>query len=211
MEKAGPEKQPSKPEDGEKKEAARSTSSDGRPRGLRLSAIVAVAVAVLLIVWLLAKGGGDSSSTTRTEETAPTAKTVKVVPQSELLQALKGVGYPVYWAGPRLGVEYEVQRLTGRTYVRYLPKGEEAETEKSFLTVGSYEEAEALASIRNLGQEPGAILVKIAGGGSAYAESPQATSAYMAFPGVDVQIEVYDPEAGEALSLIRSGAIVPVG
>lgn len=209
MEKAGSEKQPSKPKDGEKKEAGRSPSS-GRPGGLRASAIVAVAIAVLLVVWLLAKGGSDSSSTTTTEETAQ-AKTVKVVPQSELLSALKGVGYPVYWAGARLGVEYEVQRLSGRTYVRYLPKGEEAETETPFLTVGSYEQPEALASIQKLGQKPGAILVKIAGGGSAYAEGKQATSAYMAFPGVDVQIEVYDPKGGEALSLIRSGAIVPVG
>lgn len=211
MEKAGPEKQPSKPKDGERKEAGRSPSGGGRIGGLRASAVVAVAIAVLLIVWLLAKGGSDSSSTTTTEETAQNAKTVKVVPQSELLKALKGVGYPVYWAGARLGVEYEVQRLSGRTYVRYLPKGEEAETETPFLTVGSYEQPEALESIQELGQKPGAILVKIAGGGSAYAEGKQATSAYMAFPGVDVQIEVYDPQAGEALSLIRSGAIVPVG
>lgn len=179
------------------------------PDGMRPSAVVAVALAVALLVWLLLiKGGGDSSSTTTEESAAP--KTVKVVPESGLLKAMKGVGYPVYWAGPRLGVEYEVQRLPGRTYVRYLPKGEEPESKKPFLTVGSYEEADALDSVRTLGQQSGAILVKIAGGGTAYAEGPQATSAYLAFPGVDVQIEVYDPSAGQALQLIRSGAIVPV-
>lgn len=207
MEKAGPEKkQPPKDEGGSTKAKTGGTRSGG----LRISAIVAVVLAVGLLVWLLVQGGGGSSSTTPTEE-SEAAKTVKVVPESELLQAMKGVGYPVYWAGPRLGVEYEVQRVPGRVYVRYLPKGEKPETEKPFLTVGSYEEPEALASIHNLGQKAGAILVKIANGGSAYAEGPQATSAYMAFPGVDVQIEVYDPEAGKALSLIRSGAIVPVG
>lgn len=206
MEKAGPEKQPPKGESG----SAKAKTGGTRPGGLRISAVVAVVLAVGLLVWLLVQGGGGGSSPTTTEESAA-AKTVKVVPESELLQALKGVGYPVYWAGPRLGVEYEVQRLSGRAYVRYLPKGEKPETEKPFLTVGSYEESEALASIQDLGQKPGAILVKIAGGGSAYAEGKQATSAYMAFPGVDVQIEVYDPQAGEALNLIRSGAIVPVG
>lgn len=205
MEKAGPEKkQPPKGEG----ERAKAKTGGTRSGGLRVSAVVAVVLAVGLLVWLLVQGGSGSSTTT-TEESAA-AKTVKVVPESELLKAMKGVGYPVYWAGPRLGVEYEVQRVPGRVYVRYLPKGEKPETEKPFLTVGSYEEPEALASIRDLGQKSGAILVKIPNGGSAYAEGPQATSAYMAFPGVDVQVEVYDPEAGKALSLIRSGAIVPV-
>lgn len=223
MEQAGPKKQPSKGKAGAKKQPAKAkggakktearpapTTGSDLPGWARPSAIAAIAIAVVIVVYLLASSGGGGSSSTTSEETTA-AKTVKVVPESGLLQAMKGVGYPVYWAGPRLGVEYEVQRLPGRTYVRYLPKGEKPETEKPFLTVGSYEESEALASIKNLGQQPGAILVKIAGGGSAYAEGTQATSAYMAFPGVDVQIEVYDPEAGKALSLIRSGAIVPVG
>lgn len=199
MEEAGPKKEPSEPGDGEKKKEG----------GIRASAVVAVALAAGLLIWLLViKGDGDSSSTT-TEESAG-AKTVKVVPESGLLEAMKGVGYPVYWAGPRLGVEYEVQRVPSRTYVRYLPEGEEAESKKPFLTVGSYEETDALNSIDELGQESGAILVNVAGGGKAYAEGPQATSAYMAFPEIDVQVEVYDPKPGQALNLIRSGAIVPV-
>lgn len=183
--------------------------AEGPKRRPRASAVVAVALAAGLLVWLLfIKGGDDSSSP---EQTAPAAQEVRVVPESELLSAMKGVGYPVYWAGPRVGVEYEVSRPEGgRTYVRYLPKGEKAGSERQFLTVGSYEQEDAIDSIRELGQKPGAILTKIAGGGAVYAESPQATSAYLAFPGVNTQIEVFDPEGGEALGLIRSGAIVPV-
>lgn len=124
---------------------------------------------------------------------------------------MEGVGYPVYWAGPRLGVEYEVSLHQGRTYVRYLPKGEKAESKKPFLTVGSYKDQNALAGVHESGQKPGAVLVRIHGGGTAYAESADATNAYLAFPGVNTQIEVFDPKAGEALRLIRSGAIVPVG
>jgi hypothetical protein len=178
---------------------------------IRLSAIVAVVLALGLLVWLLLiKGDGDEAS----PASQPTAssKQVSLVSEAELLGALKGVGYPVYWAGPRLGVDYEVSRLPeGRTYVRYLPEGEKAESKSPFLTVGSYEQANALKDITKLGQKPGAVLVEIVGGGSAYAEGPDATSAYMAFPGVDTQVEVYDPQGGRALKLIRSGAIVPVG
>lgn len=186
------------------------TSKNGRER-VRLSAALAVAVAVGLLVWLLLiKGGDDSSSESTQPSSQPQA--VSVVSESELLGALEGAGYPIYWAGPRAGIDYEVSRPSSdRTFIRYLPKGEEAETEKPFLTVGSYQQSDALGRIQELGQKPGAILVKAAGGGSAYAEGPDATSAYLAFPGVDTQIEVFDPEAGEALDLIRSGAIVPVG
>lgn len=183
----------------------------GASEGVRIGAVLAVVLAVTLLIWLVfLKGDGDSSEPAST--TATTGKSVSLVPQSGLLKALEGVGYPVYWAGPRLGVEYEVTRLPeGRTYVRYLPEGEEVESKRPFLTIGSYQQPEALEDVRKLGQKPGAILVSVAGGGSAYAESPEATSAYLAFPGVDAQVEVFDPVGGKALQLVRSGAIVPIG
>lgn len=179
-----------------------------KPTHKRAAAGVAAALLVGLAAWLLLGGDGDSDSPP--DEAAP-AKTVSVVSESELLGALKGVGYPVYWAESRPGVEYEVSRLQGRTYVRYLPEGEEAESERPFLTVGSYRQVDAAASIREEGQQPGSILLRLRGGGSAYAEGPDATNAYLAFPGIGIQIEVFDPAPGRALSLVRSGEIVPVG
>lgn len=167
-------------------------------------------VGVILIL-LLSGGDDDDSGSSDTVSTEAAAPAVQVVAESELLGAMEGVGYPVYWAGPRLGVKYEVSRPEeGRAFVRYLPKGEEAESAKPFLTVGSYQQPDALAGIRELGQKQGAILVRIAGGGAGYSQGPKATSAYLAFPGVETQVEVYDPKPGKALDLIRSGAIVPV-
>jgi hypothetical protein len=186
------------------------SAAEGQPRRPRVTAIVAVALAVGLLVWLLfIKGGDDDSSPA--PEAAPAAKKVALVSEAGLLPAMKGVGYPVYWAGPRVGIQYEVSRPeSGRTYVRYLPKGVKAGSGRQFLTIGSYEQEGAIDNVRELGQKPGAILTQIPGGGSAYAEGPQATSAYLAFPDVNTQIEVFDPQGGEALRLIRSGAIVPV-
>jgi hypothetical protein len=183
-----------------------------RSDGVRVSAVIAVALTVGLLVWLLLIKGDDNSPETTTEPAAG-AETVKVVPESGLLGALKGVGYPIYWAGPRVGVEYEVIRRTreNRTYVRYIPKGEEPESEKHFLTVGSYQISRAFETLRELGQQPNAILLKVPGGGEAYAESRHRTNVYLAFPGVGTEIEVYDPRPGNAMRLIRSGAIVPIG
>jgi hypothetical protein len=187
------------------KERAGETATSGGGR-IRPTAVIAVAIAVGLLAWLLIQGGDDSSS----ESNQPPSKP-KVVSESGLLGALRGTGYPIYWAGPRAGVEYEVSRPSpDRTFIRYLPKGEEAGTKKRFLTVGNYRQPSALGRIVALGQGPGAVLVRV-GGGAAYAEGPNTTSAYLAFPDVDTEIEVFDPKAGEALKLIRSGAIIPVG
>jgi hypothetical protein len=178
----------------------------------RTGLIAAAAAAVILLVLLLALGGEDSSDGSSDSSSAPpVSEKATLVSESDLQGTIEGVDYPVYWVGPRAGVSYEVQRPEAdRTFVRYLPEGEEVESEVPFLTVGSYQKSEALQAIEELGAK-GGILIKIAGGGSAYAEGPQATSAYVAFPGVETQIEVYDPQAGAALALARSGAIVPIG
>ncbi len=201
--------------DSARKHAA-SDQGDGESTGngselLRIGGVVALIVAVGALAWLLFLKGGDDDPAPASTTGTPASQQVAVVDGSDLLDALEGVGYPIYWAGPRTGVEYEVSRTSpDRTYVRYLPDGEEAGSERPFLTVASYRQENALAGIRDLAHKPNAIVVEVAGGGSAYAEGPDATSAYLAFPGVNTQIEVFDPRPGKALELIRSGAIVPV-
>jgi len=45
----------------------------------------------------------------------------------------------------------------------------------------------------------------------AYQDKARPTSAYLAFPGSDFQIEVYHPSAARALRLATSGQVAPVG
>jgi hypothetical protein len=139
-------------------------------------------------------------------------KTLEVVSASRLLQALTGVGYPVYWVGPRPATEYEVTRFEdGRTFIRYLPEGEPAGSDRPYLTVGSYARPDAVASLEALRKQPGGRRLRLAGGGVGFVQRPRATSVYLAFPGVGTQIEVYDPSPGIALRLVRFGVVAPVG
>jgi len=173
--------------------------------GLRLSALLVVAISVAVLVWLLfIRGADEDQSGPGAAAGGPAVKkTVQVVSASALPEAVAPAGYPVYWLGPRPNVDYEVTLITdGRTYVRYLPKGEDAETETPYLTVGSYLQQDALRVLEQLA----GTTESITGGGRALKQGDDGV--YVAFPGIDTQIEVYDPRPGRALELVRSGAVV---
>ena len=48
------------------------------------------------------------------------------------------------------------------------------------------------------------------GKGIAFYDASRPTNVYVAWPGVGVQVEVYDPSAANAQRLVASGAIAPV-
>jgi hypothetical protein len=52
--------------------------------------------------------------------------------------------------------------------------------------------------------------MSVVGGGFAFADEKRPTSVYLAFPDLDLQIEVYDPKPGRAQQLVASGQIAPV-
>src|SRR5207248_2315470 len=80
----------------------------GRDRSLRVGAVVAVALAVAFVVWLLVRDNGTSSSkptvASRTKTTTQGRK-VKPLLEAASVQTLKTLatvlGHPIYWAGAR--------------------------------------------------------------------------------------------------------------
>lgn len=166
-------------------------------------ALVAVA-AVLLVAWLVSDDGDSSDSGSGAAE---------VVSADELEDAVAGEKEPVYWAGEQEGAELELSRPgEGRTFVRYLTGGAEAGDERAdFLTVGTYAQTAPVAALRRQAKESGGVLGTAPGRAVVYFNRDQPTSVYLAYPGVDVEIEVFDPNFTRALQLVNSGQIVPVG
>ncbi len=121
----------------------------------------------------------------------------------------KHTGKPIYWAGPRKGFSYEVRRTTkGDVYLRYLPKGVHAGAPgASYLTVATYPFVGAFDVLKKLANGKG-----IAGprGSIVYIRPNDPKSVLIAFPGLDYQIEVYDPRASIAASVAKSGRVRPV-
>ena len=186
-----------KPDD----ETSSTTSKKNFRRGVALVGVVAIALGA----WL-ALDDDDNSSESPSGE-------AEIVSVDELREAVSGPGTPVYWAGEQADTELELSRPEkGRTYVRYLTDGAEADDPKAaFLTVGTYVTTDPVARLTRLGEESGGVLAKAPGGATVYFARSQPRSIYLAYPGVEAQIEIYDPDFERALQLVNSGQIVPVG
>jgi len=179
-----------------------SPNSVNKVRSYIALALVALA-AVLLVAWLVSGDDEDSEAGSGAAE---------IVSVEQLEDALVGKGGPVYWAGEQQGAEIELSRPeAGRTYIRYLTGDAEAgDPRADFLTVGSYVHPDPVAALRKQGRESGGVLGTAPGKAVVYFSRNQPSSVYLAYPGVDVEIEVFDPNFTKALQLVNSGQIVPV-
>jgi hypothetical protein len=176
---------------------------------VRIGAVVAIALLVALVVWLLVRGGdSNSSGQPSAEPIAPKAAT-----PAELRDLSVEVGRPIYWLGPGRDMVYELQRTAqDRIFVRYLPPDASIGTKRAdYAFVGTYPVPGAYAALKALAKTPGDSSFTAPRGGIAVYSQSRPTNIYLAFPGSDEQIEVYDPSPARAKSLVASGRVVPVG
>jgi hypothetical protein len=146
-------------------------------------------------------------------QTQPQARTPAAVSRLELTVVATNLGHPIYWAGPRPNTTYELwQTARGYTYIRYLPKGVAVGSGGGrYLIVGTYPMKDAFAVTRkSAAKGKDTVRIKLPDGGIAAYAKKHATNVYVAYPGVDVQVEVYDPSATLTPKLVASGQIVPV-
>ena len=174
---------------------------------VRLGALVAVGLAVAFLVWLLLAGDGAD-----TPETSGGAGASRALSAAELVAAVRSAERPVYWAGPRAGVRYELTLTpTGRAFVRYLPQDVEAgDPRPKFLTVATYPLADPLDAVRRTAARPGMRSERLSGGGLVVSARGGSTSAFFAEPGSNAQVEVYAPTPGDALGLVLGDVVQPV-
>jgi hypothetical protein len=191
-------------------------SSWGGSSGVRIGAVIALALAAGFVVWLIVRGDDDGSSsaptTTQTTTTTPEVGPVAATPAA--LSALSDeVGHPIYWVGPRPRRTYELTRTSsGRIFIRYLPPGTRVGNRRAQYTiVGTYPVEDALDVLTELSKKAGEKSVDAPGGGLAVYSIDAPTNVYVAYPGSDVQVEVFDPRPGRALRLVTSGRVAPVG
>jgi hypothetical protein len=168
-----------------------------------LLTVLSVALVAAVALWIFRDD--DSSSSTAGEP--------DVVTIAELSNFAAAQGTPVYWLGERGDETYELtDSPSGRVYVRYLPEGTEAGDERAnFVTVATYPSENGVAELRKAARtESGAKLSKTDDGAVLLIDAGSPDNAHLAYPGANLQVEVYSPVPGEALRLAARGAVRPV-
>ena len=171
-------------------------------------------VVVLLAAAIALVGCGDDNgngAASKQPQARPEPKSRAATVQ-QLKALAREVGHDVFWAGARRGFTYELTHTTaGNIFIRYLPPGVPTGAgSPDFLSVGSYPQEDAFATIEEARKKPNEIVRSLGDGGVAVASGDRPTSVYFAYPGSKVLVEVYDPDADRAMRLARSGRIRPI-
>jgi hypothetical protein len=176
-----------------------------RTPAVLIAAAIALAVVLGLVIWLLVRGGEKTTRPFRAPASAASIRRLNAFASS--------VGHPIYWAGSQPSFTYELSRTKdGRVYIRYLPPGVKVgNSNPNYLTVGTYPQPHAFATLRATAKKQGVHTIRLAGGGLAFQYKSRPTSVYLAYPGSDYQIEVFDPSPSRSLQLVASGQIQAVG
>jgi hypothetical protein len=168
----------------------------------RLGAVVALAIAAGVVVWLVQRSDGSNSST-NSSAVAITAGGLRTLAGT--------LRQPIYWVGPRKNVTYELIRPTkGRILFGYLTPGLEAGTTTPHLIIGTYSIPNAYAVTQRAASTPDTVPIKVAGSGAiAFYNKRYPLSAFIAYPESNYQVEVYDPTPRGARRLVASGKVSP--
>lgn len=189
------------------------TSVGSRIAIVALAAIAAVSLAVVALLFLgvipTAAGQPASGVADITSSIVPGVPTIVTEQQLRELGSTQGV---VYWAGPDNDRAYEVTHMAdGTIYVRYLSKDAKAGTNDQYLTVVTYPQKNAFALLQSRVDSGGATGVMTETGALVAVDKGFPKSTYFAFPGVDVQVEVFAPKQDESHNLVLDGSIVLLG
>jgi hypothetical protein len=171
----------------------------------RVAALVAAALAPALLAGC---GGGSDSDSSQPGNPGG----AEIVSADSLRQTASEGTTPIYWAGEQAGTTLELSRPEkNRTYVRYLTGDAEAGDKRpDFLTVSTYVQPHAVASLRRQARRSGGTIGHAPGNATVYFNRANPQSVYLAYPGAPVEIEIFDPSFKRALRLVESGQVVAV-
>jgi hypothetical protein len=163
----------------------------------RTAAIIVIAVALGLILWLALRNTSSGSG--------------KAVSAADLQKLATSVGHPVFWLGQVDGDTNELtQKKDGTIIVRYLPPEVEVGAQGQYWSVATYPFPGAYAAIKRAYRAGGATEIKLAHGGLAEYANNNPNNVHAAYPGYSYQAEVFAP-SGQAVALVQAGKLTSFG
>ena len=108
-----------------------------------------------------------------------------------------------YWTGPVKDATYSINTSTaGQVFVRYILKGMDCgSTEPKFRVIATYSQTDAYNSTLQAGNQAEGVSLSNPDGSVVYFSKNAPNNVYVAYPNLDYQIEIYDPDAKTAVTL----------
>ena len=130
--------------------------------------------------------------------------------EAELRSAVKTLGGSVYWAGSESGALYTFNHLaSGQNFVRYLPNGKGlADVAQNYRVVATYQVANAFETMQTAGKLATGVSITNPDGSLVYYAKGTPLHVYLAYKGVAIQIEIFDPTLGVALKLATTPRLI---
>ncbi|HUW77988.1 MAG TPA: hypothetical protein VMV52_04480 [Candidatus Nanopelagicaceae bacterium] len=130
--------------------------------------------------------------------------------EDQLKAEVRKVGGSIFWAGGLSGAKYAFTHLSaGKDYIRYLPGGQGiADVAQNYRVIATYQDPTAYDTIVAAAKLKSGVSLTNPDGSVVYYAKATPTHVYMAFKGLDYQIEIFDPVPGASLQLATTpGAI----
>ena len=134
--------------------------------------------------------------------------------ESQLIATVKAAKATIYWTGPQGDTRYLLTiDQTGSGIVRYIPiKASVSAATNTTRMVATYSAKGAYAKSVSVSTKSGTSTFQNADKSLVFYKTADTNDIFMAFPGKDFQVEVFDPVAGQALSLaVLAGQVRPIG
>lgn len=108
-----------------------------------------------------------------------------------------------YWAGPVANATYSINTSTaGQVFVRYVLKGQNCDSEsKDFRVIATYSVTGAYDSTKAAGSQSNGVSLANPDNSIVYFNKDVPTNVYLAYQGIDYQIEIYDPNPKDAVTI----------
>lgn len=130
--------------------------------------------------------------------------------QSQLRDVVVGEGLTVYWLGPEDGATYTLTSVNqNQNYVRYLPGGQGlTDVGANFRVVGTYIAKNAFTITRNQAKTSIGVGLTNSDGDALYYTTTRPLSVYIGMKSTDIQIELFNPTAGQALADAQTSGLI---
>jgi len=168
-----------------------------------LVVVIAVALGLYFLLRSDKKGGGHGATGKYKAVSAVVLTSSQIRSESLIIQ-----GEQFFWAGPKRGYQTEFRRtVDGFIYVRYLPNGVHVGQAGDFLDIATYPFAQAVNGLKNQAKKAHATVVRGRGGSYIYVDPKRPRTVYMAFNGINYQVEIFGQNPIDSVTLAKSGKI----